>query len=196
MAFSRLSTSRIGNGLPKYPNAWDQTTVYRPIVGAYESIATSTVGAGGSPYVTFSSIPQTYTHLQIRAFHQSTASAESYMQFNADTAANYKIHYMYGAGSGTPVSGVGSATNNASFNYSGGTGSIFGASVTDILDYTNTSKYKVTRSIGGYDANGSGLEIMYSSLWMNTAAITSIKLYQASGNFAQYSHFALYGVKA
>ena len=32
---------------------------------SYESIATVTVGSGGSSTITFSSIPATFTHLQI-----------------------------------------------------------------------------------------------------------------------------------
>ena len=43
--------------------------------GDYESIATVTVGAGGSSSVTFSSIPSTYTHLQIRFTAQCSNSA-------------------------------------------------------------------------------------------------------------------------
>ena len=33
---------------------------------SYESIATTTVGAGGSSSISFTSIPSTYTHLQVR----------------------------------------------------------------------------------------------------------------------------------
>jgi hypothetical protein len=36
-------------------------------VGDYESIATVSVGGGGAADVEFTSIPGTYTHLQIRA---------------------------------------------------------------------------------------------------------------------------------
>jgi hypothetical protein len=161
---------------------------------SYESIQTVTVGSGGAANAVFSSIPSTYKHLQIRAFHQSTGSPESHMRFNGDTGNNYKIHFLYGDG-GSAVGGTGGTTNAVSFNYNGGSGSVFGASVTDILDYTNTNKNTTTRSLGGYDANGSGLEIYYSGLWINTAAITSITLYPVSGNFAQYSSFALYGIK-
>ncbi len=158
-----------------------------------EPIATNLLGSATAT-VTFSNIPQGYKYLQLKAFHQSTGSAESYMQFNGDTGSNYKIHFIYGTGAAV-ASGVGSATNNVSFNYSAGTGSIFGASVTDILDYSNVNKYKTTRSLGGYDANGSGLSIFYSGLWMNTAPITSITLFQASGNFATNSRFSLYGIR-
>ena len=73
---------------------------------------------------------------------------------------------------------------------------IFGAIVIDILDYANTSKYKTARLLGGADQNGSGEVWSHSGNWRNTTAISSIKLLEAvTGNFVQYSHFALYGIK-
>ena len=83
-----------------------------------------------------------------------------------------------------------SATSAAS-NTSG----IFSGGVIDILDYANTNKYKTSRGLSGYDANGSGLLYLASGLWMNTAAITSIEITDALGNFATNSTFALYGIK-
>jgi hypothetical protein len=74
-------------------------------------------------------------------------------------------------------------------------GSYFGVGVASILDYTNTNKYKTSRILCGYDANGSGFSLLYSGLWQNTAAITSITMFPNSGNFEQYSSFALYGVR-
>ena len=41
-----------------------------PVLNSYESIATVTVGAGGTSTITFSSIPTGYTHLQIRGIAQ------------------------------------------------------------------------------------------------------------------------------
>jgi hypothetical protein len=38
------------------------------VTTSYESIETVTVGSGGSATVTFSSIPATYTHLQIKRY--------------------------------------------------------------------------------------------------------------------------------
>jgi hypothetical protein len=73
--------------------------------------------------------------------------------------------------------------------------SVFAANVIDILDYANTNKYKTTRSFSGADNNGSGFVQFMSGLWMNTAAITSITILPNSDNFAQYSSFALYGIK-
>jgi len=190
MSVSRLSKQSIQAGFPKQQTVWDQSTQ----TAAMDFLSIVNVNSAVSS-ITFNNIPQTYSHLQIRAYHQTTSSAESYGQFNGDTGANYKIHYMYGSGAGGYASGAGSAVNNFSFNYSGGTGSVFGVSITEILDYTSATKYKVTRSIGGCDTNGAGLAIVYSGLWMNQNPITSIKLFQASGNFAAYSSFGLYGIK-
>ena len=69
--------------------------------------------------------------------------------------------------------------------------------IVDILDYENTNKNKTIRSLAGLDLNGSGGRIEFcSSLWMSSAAITSVKVDNfAGGNIAQYSSFALYGVK-
>jgi hypothetical protein len=69
-----------------------------------------------------------------------------------------------------------------------------GAIVTDILDYANTNKYKVTRSLYGQDLNGDGNVFLSSSSWMNTSAITSIKFYTGN-NLAQNTKIALYGIK-
>jgi hypothetical protein len=41
------------------------------VTTSYESIATVTVGGGGAATVAFTSIPATYTHLQIRGIGRS-----------------------------------------------------------------------------------------------------------------------------
>jgi hypothetical protein len=43
---------------------------------SYESIATVTVGSGGASEVEFTSIPSTYTHLQIRALARNTTAEQ------------------------------------------------------------------------------------------------------------------------
>ena len=171
-------------------------------VNSYESIATVNVGSGGSSSVTFSSIPSTYKHLQIRAISRtdraSSAGDGGLMQFNSDTGANYAYHYLQGDGSSVAA---GAASSNTSILFSRSssasqTSGIFGVTVIDILDYANTNKYKTTRNLGGNDANGSGIVSLLSGLWMSTSAITSITLDQQNGpNWVQYSSFAIYGIK-
>jgi hypothetical protein len=167
---------------------------------AYESIASAN-GTGSSGIITFSSIPQTYKHLQVRAILRGTASATANgtdMRYNSDSGANYTLHRLIGDGSSASADG-----------YTGRTGAWLGletdasaaantyaACVTDILDYTNTNKYKTSRSMGAYDLNGSGQINFASALWLNTAAITSITITAASsGNWTTASSFALYGIK-
>jgi hypothetical protein len=167
--------------------------------GAYDSIATTTVGSGGASSITFSSIPQTYTHLQIRGITRTPLASYITARFNADTGSNYSTHYIY-AEPGTVVSG--GAANDTVFyvsrsNYSASASTMFGAGICDILDYSNTNKYKTTRTLTGNNSNGTaGQAILISSgNWRNTAAVTSIVIFPTSGDFSQYSSFALYGIK-
>jgi len=169
---------------------------------SYESIATTTVGAGGSASIDFTSIPSTYTHLQLRAIGRSSGGTTGggfiIVRFNSDSGSNYAYHLLGGDGSGTAVFGGGNQTEMVSERYplnGDGSTSIFGTSIIDILDYKNTNKFKTLRSFGGFDRNGAGAVYVDSGLWRNTNAITSINLTMYLGNFVQYSHLALYGIK-
>ena len=166
-------------------------------VGDFESIATVSVGSGGAADVEFTSIPATYTHLQLRITARSTGSLDVIYRLNSDTtASNYRTHLLYGNGSGATSATI---ANQAYITDIASTSTIadtFGVAVVDFLDYANTNKYKVSRSLGGFDMNGAtGYILLMSSLWQNTNAITSIKMNPITGSFAQYSHFALYGIK-
>jgi hypothetical protein len=168
--------------------------------GAYDSLATVTVPSGGVASIEFAGIPTGYKHLQVRGIARGTTADTSVLlriQLNSDTGSNYARHNITGDGSSA------SATNDASQTVGGvgnisaanATASIFGTVVCDILDYANTNKYKTIRSLAGNDRNGSGVVGLFSSLWMNTNAISTIKLFPAAANFAEYSTFALYGIK-
>jgi len=165
--------------------------------GAYASIATATVGSGGASSITFSSIPSTYTDLQIRAMAQGGASAAAInVNFNADTTSTAYWHLLYGTGATAAAYTISTAYIQATTLSSTANTNMFNAGVIDILDYANTNKNKTLRGLSGYDANGSGTVALYSGQWINTAAITSIVLTVNNGtNFSQYSHFALYGIK-
>ena len=159
---------------------------------SYESIATVTVGAGGSSSISFSSIPSTYKHLQIRmlSIGNGSASSSGTLSFNSDTTStNYYTHYIIGNGSTVSVD-----RNQGNFTpFTVGTSSSPAAGVIDILDYANTNKNKTVRELNGYDANGSGRMNFVSVLWNNTAAISTITM--TFSTFQQYSSFALYGIK-
>ena len=163
--------------------------------GDFESIQTITAGSAVAS-IEFTSIPQTYTHLQIRGIAKSTATDDTFMQVNSDTAANYSWHMLRGSGGAASSYAVANA-NKMWTGYGMDNASIFRSSIIDILDYANTNKFKTFRSSSGMDTNTStGWVEFVSGNWRSTSAITSIKLFPNSGNYAQYSSFALYGVKA
>jgi hypothetical protein len=175
---------------------------------SFESIATVTVGSGGQADIEFTSIPSTYTHLQIRGIVKlsRTAGNENLaMRLNSDTGSNYSYHQMIGTG--TTITTEGQA--NQTYMYLGETigswasaASMFSPNVIDILDYANTNKYKTIRTLEGGDQNGNtapngdtGKMGFTSGSWRNTNAITSIKIYPTGGTISQYTTLALYGIK-
>lgn len=168
----------------------------------FESIATGTVGVSStSSVITFSSIPSTYAHLQLRMFARATASNTMFVRFNNDSGAtNYDNHRMNGNGS--TVGADARINYSALFVSSRGygvpsTALIGSAIVMDILDYTNTNKYKVTRTLSGQELNNSNSDIEFTSgSWKNTGAINRIDVSIDSSTLAQYTHIALYGIKA
>lgn len=164
--------------------------------GAYDSIATTVLGSNTSS-VTLSSIPSTYTHLQLRVFTASTTFAGTIrMQFNSDTAANYSSHYIIGNGSIAESVAFTSANQIIAQDYTGGSlTSSPGVLIIDILDYKDTNKYKTSRQLVGFDANGDGIVGLGSGNWRSTSAITSITLSQASASLLSGSSFALYGIR-
>ena len=172
-------------------------------IGDFESIATVTVGAGGSSSISFTSIPSSYSHLQIRMMARcgSTAGGGNYlsMNFNSDAGSNYSYHAMNTEGAGS-ASAAGLASQGtvylqriANDNDTSGTQGVL---ITDILNYASTSINKTVRSLGGFDANGSGRIYINSSVWLNASnAISSITIAPESSVFKEYSSFALYGIK-
>lgn len=169
--------------------------------GAYDALATVTVPSGGAASVTFSGIPTGYKHLQIRFIGRSTNADTQdnlFINFNSDSGSNYTYHAVYGDGSSANAIAATSQTKaiTGRLAAANSTSGIFGAGVIDILDYANTSKNKTLRNLVGIDTNGAGNVWLFSNLWASTSAISNIGITTASGtNFAQYSQFALYGIK-
>lgn len=161
----------------------------------FESIATISLSTT-SATASFTSIPSTYRHLQIRQYaFTATNSPNTLIRFNSDTGNNYANHQLYGFGSGSVL-----ASGNQDIDYI--LGVAFGNNSTsphvgiiDILDYKDTNKHKTVRILTGFDTNGGGYAIMRYGVWMNTNAISSIQLPISSGSYTAYSHFALYGIK-
>jgi hypothetical protein len=169
---------------------------------SYESIQT-VILTGSQSSISFSSIPSTYKHLQIRGIlrgDRANTGEVVGVQFNGDTnSANYVSHRLVGdgtsAGAGPQATGTYSSSWVTHIPGANSTASIFGGVVFDILDYATSSKNRVGRSLGG-DNGGDKITWFGSQLWLSTSAITSITFVPVFGtNFVQYSQLALYGIK-
>ena len=173
-----------------------------PVTNSYESIATG-VGNGSSGTISFTSIPSTYTHLQIRGISRDGRAVSvdtGYFVINSDTGTNYAYHLLNGNGSAASAGANSSCapSNTSPFIIPGTSAgsSMMSATITDFLDYKNTNKYKTLRTLSGADLNGSGNAWFTSTLWMNTNAITQIDIISGTGSaWTTTTQFALYGIK-
>ena len=163
----------------------------------YESIQTVTVGGGGSSSIDFTSIPSTYSHLQIRMISRNTGAfagtLDNWLRFNSDSGSNYSFHILQGDGAAAAAGSGTTQTRVRMPNQSPGassTANTFGAAVIDILDYTSTNKNKTVRVLYGANDNTTNTEyraFLLSGLWYATpAAITSITIMPETATFAQY----------
>lgn len=107
-------------------------------------------------------------------------------------------HFLKGDGA-SATAGSRSSTNIEMIETTGNTStaSMFGVAIIDLLDYTSTTKNKTFRSLTGNDQNGSlgELRLMSGSYGATTNAIDTLRFYSAFASIAQYSSFALYGIK-
>lgn len=166
-----------------------------------EPIATTLVGSGGVNQVTFNDIPQTYKHLQIRYIARGVATPDDgiYFVFNGQWFSSMQRFRA----NGSTVSTDGAIDGTYGFNQGiipGGsaTANVYAGGVIDIVDYTNTSKTKIFKHLGGVDTNGGGQMNFVSGLWNYSDSVTSITIGMKDGGaglFAQYSRFSLYGIK-
>ena len=176
-------------------------------VDAYDLLETEIL-TGSQASVTFSSLNSTYgstyQHLQIRMVARSDEAGSSNardlrIQVNADTGANYAAHVLRGDGadvySNAASSQTSVATAMAMLPRPSNPTTQFGAAVIDALDVFETTKYTTFRMLGGVKPDGEDQIWLGSGLWMNTNALTEIKLFANSGNFGSNSRFSLYGLK-
>jgi hypothetical protein len=170
-----------------------QTCTLGSICG--NQIAQITVSGSTTTNITFTSIPATpFPHLKLSC-HLRTNVAQAYddifFQINGDTGNNYDYGYVfggYGAGSSYSSSN-GSITAGANGDIGNATAASDQANSFAQLDavfddYANTSFFKTWVSQGERSNINTGGEILTQSFhgqWRNTAAITSIKLYPATG---------------
>lgn len=166
--------------------------------GAFELIAT-TIADGSSQSVAFSSIASTFKHLQLRVVANANLATRYHLITLNGSSSNYKNHILYANGSSVfsdaATPSTGNTTALTTLNDVPSTSNQFGATIMDILDYTNTNKYKTSRTLHGASsaANQIGLG---SGVWMDLSAVSSLTVTCSGGGYyTNGSRFSLYGVK-
>ena len=192
-------------GSSAYSAASNSVTPVQP--SAYTSIQSIT--ASGSTSITFSSIPQTYKHLELRWYALTTNATNGVvtMRFNSISSANYYSYYGQGTGSSGVANGRGSASGQTSIEICAsqlgtGTTSINSYSgIANINNYTNTTRTKSVIWVAGRNGTDpANSEIAWGGGSVNpatsgaTAAISSLVILPT--NVSNMSGvFELYGIE-
>jgi len=185
MATSRVKTSSILQGFPKSRSLLTGNTAFDP--GATFLIDSVTVGSGGSSTISFTSIPSTYKHLQIRGFVADNATNSNF-EYIFNGSAGIKAHRLMSDGAAAT-----SDYYNSAVLYAQRTDTGQFVFITDLLDYTSTAINKTVRTLAGGDNNGAGRVGLWSGFINSTSAITSLSITLSASNFPQYSKISLYG---
>jgi hypothetical protein len=165
------------------------------MANTFELIQAYTVGSGGQSSIDFTTIPSTYTDLCVKINNRAAAagSEDFYLRVNG-SSTSYSYRYLYGTGS---VAGSANLTTGIYFVgcSTSQTASTFGNTEIYIPNYAGSTNKSF--SVDSVDENNATAATMVlgAGLWSNSAAITSISIYSAVGNTAQYSTAYLYGVK-
>jgi hypothetical protein len=165
----------------------------------YDHIASYTVTGSSTSNFTLSSLPATYTDLEIVTSlrcSSSYADDSCSIVLNGDTANNYYWVQIKGPTSGAIYSnGSGASGRGAALivNDMPSATSRFSSDIIHINGYADTTMYKTITAKFGSNAPG-----YFSTMWKSTSAINSIKFtVDTSGDSFQVgSTVNIYGIKA
>lgn len=168
----------------------------------FSKLASVTVGAGGVTQIDFTNIPQNYKDLQLVTSIRDNTSAtgkDYKIEFNGVTTS-YSYRRVYGDGAAA-YSDTASTGQSLTIDSATATASTFANCMIYIPNYAgSTSKSWSAETVSENNATGanSAYANLYSGLWSNTTAITSISLKPISGSptIQQYSTATLYGIRA
>lgn len=151
---------------------------------------------------TFSGIPQIYKHLEIRASLSGNTAGVAItvlrLQLNGDAAANYDYQYSQATNATTtPAESLGNTFIRAGLVPGATAGVIhFDPTRVEILDYANTARHKAVLTETFHKQNtttGSLTTERGGGSWRSNAAVTSLTLSIASGQFSAGGVITLYG---
>lgn len=167
------------------------------VAGTFELISTA-YGTGSNTSVSFTSIPNTYKHLQVRMIAKNSYTAGSTwagIRLNNISTAQYNWHSL--TGNGSTVTSANEATSVMKIGDIGGNDvtSAHSVAIVDILDYTNTSKFTTIRALSGSHGSAWKLINLTSGVWRDVSAVTQLDILLAGYTIDSTSRFSLYGIR-
>lgn len=176
------------------------------LIEAISTLRVNNPAAGGVTNLEFTSIPATYNHLQLACNMKGYNSADALSvgiqigNSSVDTGSNYNIGYMAGQSATLEISGaLVSQVSHRMYDMMFGLNTIlyefFGYMTVFIADYANTNKNTSMQLIGGGIGIADSKIQTQNNTWDSTVAVTNIKVYPFSDNFAVGTELTLYGIK-
>jgi hypothetical protein len=171
------------------------------------TLISSTVIGSNMTTVTISSIPSTYTDLNMLIVAKSSFVDTNWDQirarYNGDTATNYSDRDIYAQEA--TVNNASAGTANQQFNNAGmyipASGDSAGTATWSninfyIPNYTSATNKPINHyTVKRCDNNNNDFMTLDAGLWRNSATISSISFFLGFENFLAGSAFYLYGIK-
>jgi len=173
------------------------------MANTYVAISTVTVGSGGSATIDFTSIPATYTDLQLVLSLRTSGTGSNYgsigkITFNA-SSVSYVTTDLYGQGGGAGNDAFLSVVYIATGRDSNAnqTTSSFSNQSLYIPNYASANNKPALLEA----SNGNNNTTYYTlttlaGYWNVSSAINQITITSGDGNYVQYSTATLYGIKS
>ena len=162
-------------------------------------IETIEVGAGGAASIEFTGIPQDGVDLVLKVSSRSTTTSTlSRFTINNDTTASYTPLNLRGNGSTVSSSSFAPLNNPFAFEQSTSayTANTFGNGEMYLSNYTSATNKSISHDLVSENNDTTAYQNLTATSYATTNAITSIQLFQTSGDFAEYSTASLYKITA
>lgn len=196
-AYTFTVTATNANGTSSASAASNSVTPVAP--GVFNQIATSGTLSGVATY-SFTSIPSSYKHLQLRFLVNTTSNGQNvrYQYFDSTNVANIDFWGVYANDAASPGNANGA---NAGF-VDTLTGAAVGVSsiwpttgVIDILNYASTSIFKTSREISGVGTGSTSLIAgSNASQYRYQSNVVNKFTFYTPSTFTGQTTIALYGM--
>jgi hypothetical protein len=162
---------------------------------------TTVTGSGNPTYIDITGIPATYAHLCLIGNMASTRAVDYEgfeMQLNGDTGSNYQWQRA-GMTFSTTINAYRN-TGQSKMYLLDSIGTTVSSTINPMVEcmifgYADTSRYTNIWAKGGYASTSASYASnkLWSGSWLNTAAVSSMRITAGTGNFTTTSRLTLYG---